>query len=313
MLYEDIIVFIISFFVLIKSSDYAMKYSHKIGLELKLPDFIISFFIVAFISVLPELSISIISAINKQPQFGLGTLLGATVADLTLVFGIVSLFSNNGIKIRSNIIMKNLPYLFLLILPFILGHDGNFTRMEGFMLVFSGILFYFAIFIQSNFFRNRDRIKNKNILKHTVFLIISLTFLLLSSKYVVNFGLRIAKKINVPTEIISLTIVSVGVCLPELLFSIKSVKEKFESLAIGDIFGIVIIDSTITLGIISLITPFEFNPIIIYIAGTAIIVASIILILFFKTDRTLSKTEGIFLILFYIIYIIIQFFGNKIL
>ncbi|MEM5777657.1 MAG: hypothetical protein QXJ06_04400 [Candidatus Aenigmatarchaeota archaeon] len=313
MLQINIILFFLYIFVLVKSADYAVKYSHKIAKSLNLPDFITSFFIVSFISVIPEAAISIISAVKQTPQFGLGTLLGSTIADLTFVFGLVSLFSYNGIKIKSIIINKNLIFLLILIFPFLLGLDGSYSHLDGIILVFIGIFFFLHLFIQANLFkRNTNKIKIKNITLYFLIFIISIIFLLYSADFTVNLGVEIAKEIKIPIEILSLTIVSLGVCLPETIFSIRSARENLESLSIGDIFGTVIINSTIILGIMSIIHPFSFDTIIIYISGTAMIISSIILIIFFKTEKTLTKKEGFYLVIFYIIYIIIQSISNKI-
>ena len=98
MIIFNLALFMVFLYVLIHSSEYAIRYSSRLAKSLKFPEFIVSFFIIALISVLPEATISIISAFRGEPELGLGTLLGSNIADLTLVFGIVALFSSGGIK-----------------------------------------------------------------------------------------------------------------------------------------------------------------------------------------------------------------------
>ena len=101
MLLISIITFVLFLFLLIKSSDYGIKYASNLARNFHISEFVLSFVVVAMISALPETAISIISTLEGVPELGLATLLGSNVADLTLVFGIVALFSANGIVIRS--------------------------------------------------------------------------------------------------------------------------------------------------------------------------------------------------------------------
>jgi len=294
--------------LLIKSANYAITYSSRLARMFRLSEFVVSFFIVAIISVAPESTISIISAIKGIPEFGLGTLLGSNVADLTLVFGIVALFSMNGVRVKSEILKNDFFYLGLLLLPLILGLDGQFSRIEGAALVLGGGIFFFIISVESKMFRKKfNNLRAKSFLKDFLLLVLSLGFLVVSAQFAVEFGIRFANEIKIPPILIGLTMVSIGTCLPELLFSLKSVKTNHEALALGDILGTVITDATVILGIVALIHPFSFEPIQIYVTGLAMFLGGILVVLFMRSDKILSKKEGIFLLMFYIFFLIVEF------
>src|SRR3989338_1311980 len=131
MLILDLVLFIVFLFILIKSAEYATRYSTRIARIFQISEFVFSFFIVAIISAIPEGTISVISALKGVPEFGLGALLGSNVADLTLVFGIVALLSAKGINVKSKILNKDFFYLALLLFPVVLGFDGHFSRVDG--------------------------------------------------------------------------------------------------------------------------------------------------------------------------------------
>ncbi|MFH1211644.1 MAG: sodium:calcium antiporter [Candidatus Woesearchaeota archaeon] len=293
--------------VLIKSANYATKYSSKLARMFHLSEFIVSFFIVAVISAFPEGTIAVISAIRGVPEFGLGTLLGSNVADLALVFGIVALVSGKGITVKSEILKKDFFYLALLLFPVLLGMDGQFSRIEGILLVTAGLYFFFSLSIESKMFRKKfEGIKARHLFKNIGLLVLSLAALAISANYAIEFGVGFAKDIHLPPILIGLTIVSIGTCLPELFFSIKAVKNSHDELALGDILGTVIMDVTIILGITAIIKPFFFDPLIIYVTGIAMFIAGILTVLFITTGKTLSKKEGICLLLFYAFFIAIE-------
>jgi len=87
---ENLLIFIVSLFLVIRGSTLATEYSAKLAEAFRLSKYIVGFIIVAFISILPESLIAINAAIKGIPSFGLGTLLGSNVADLTLIFAILT-------------------------------------------------------------------------------------------------------------------------------------------------------------------------------------------------------------------------------
>ncbi len=307
----NLILFLISFFVLIKSAEHCTIYSSRLAKIFRLSEFIVSFFIVSVISVFPEASISIISAIKNIPKFGLGTLLGSNVADLTLVFGIVALFSIKGISVKSEILKNNFFYLILLLLPIVLGLDGHFSREDGVLLLFGGLFFFLTLSVECRMFRKKfNHLKDRSFLKNLLLLILSLIILLVAANYTVKFGVDFANDIGIPSILIGLTVISIGTCLPELLFSVKAIQSNHDELALGDILGTVITDATIILGIVVIIRPFYFNPTLIYITGSAMFLAGALTILFIRSGKILTKKEGAYLLFFYIVYLIIEFLSN---
>lgn len=310
----NLLFFMVSLIILIKCADYSIKYSSKLAKILRFPEFIVSFFIIALISVLPEATISVISALDGESSLGLGTLLGSNVADLTLVFGIVAFFSSGGIRVKSKILGNNFFYLILLLLPLILGFDGRFSRTDGAILILAGAIFFGRIYMEKNrFHRKFNSTKKEPAFKNIIFLVISIIVLLLSAFYTVKFAVNFANDVKMPAILIGVTILAFGTCLPELIFSIKAVRKNHDELALGDVLGTVITDATIILGIVALISPFNHNPHDLYITGTAMFLAGILVIVFMKSNKVLDKFEGLLLVFFYILFLFAEFFVNKIL
>jgi cation:H+ antiporter len=308
MIIINFVLFLVFLAILIKFAEYAVKYSSNLSRALKLPEFIISFFIIAIISILPELTISIMSAIQGNPELGFGTLLGSNIADLTLIFGIVALFSYNGIKVKSKVLENHFYYLILLLFPLILGFDGKFSRIDGIILILLGLSFLGKIYLDRNKFHKKSNKERKPFLKNLLLLTLSIGIILFSSFLTVKFAVNFAYDIKLSTVFVGLTILAIGTCLPELIFSIKAIRKKHYDLAIGDILGNVLIDTTIVLGLVALISPFSYNPYNIYIMGTVLFLSGIFVTIFMKTEKSINKFEGILLILFYIFFIFAEFF-----
>lgn len=296
-------------FIVIKSAEHAIQYSTKIAANLKIPKYIMGFLIIAVISALPETLISIDSALQGTPSFGLGTLLGANIADLTIIFAIPIFLCSRSLAVKSKIIKHFKLYVFIIALPVILGFNGYYSRWEGIVLVLAGLYFYYLLF-----WRNRKSIAGKDgyfSWKYFSFLLLSMMALLVGANFTVKFGVSLAENLNIHPIIIGLFFVGLGTTLPELFFSIKAVRRNHDELAIGDIMGMVITDATIVVGILALISPFAFNPKIIYITGSFMVAASIMLLYFMKTGKSLNKKEASILVFFYVLFIFAEFFANK--
>ncbi|MFA7708251.1 MAG: sodium:calcium antiporter [Candidatus Pacearchaeota archaeon] len=308
----NLILLLICLFVLLKSADYATKYSSEAAKHCHISEFLISFFVVAFVVILPETTISFISAIQGHSELALGTLIGSNVADLTLIFGIIALFSFKGVKVKSKILKNTFFYLILLFLPLLLGIDGSFTRIDGAILLCAGILFFIKLYHDGKSLHKKTFHKNKeSLFKVLILLILSLVILVITAYFTVKFGINFANEIHVPLILVGLTVIGVGSCLPELIFSIKAVRKNHNELALGDILGSVILDATVILGIVILISPFSVPALTEHITAFSMFFATFFVVLFMRTDHLLSKHEGIMLILAYILFLIVEFFVNK--
>jgi len=79
---------------------------------------------------LPELSIGVLSALDGSSSIGLGIILGANVADLTLVIGVVVLIA--GCQRMDAVMLKNLKIsIVAVLLPVILLLDGQLSTVDG--------------------------------------------------------------------------------------------------------------------------------------------------------------------------------------
>jgi cation:H+ antiporter len=102
-------------------------------------------------------------------------------------------------------------------------------------------------------------------------------------------------------------VVGLGTTMPELFFSLRSVRKNDDSLAIGDILGTVLADATIVIGLIAMINPFVFPKTTIYIGGVFMIAAAFILFSFMKSGHTVTKKEITALFIFWVTFALVQF------
>lgn len=301
----NLLILIISLYLLIRGATLATRYAVGVAESFNISKYIVGFIVIAVISILPETLISINSAIGGTPSFGLGTLFGSNVADLTLVLVIVVLIAKRGIKVESKILKNNIIYPFILLIPIILGLDGFYSRIEGIILIIIGCIFYFLA-IRSGMGEKTNLIVKGNRYKNSFYLLISMIILLIGSHFVVTSATNLALILKINYIVIGMFIVGLGTTIPELLFAIKSVQKNDDSLAVGDVLGTVLADATIVVGILSIISPFYFPIRIIYITGIFMVISAFILLYLMKSGKTLTRKEAIILLTFWILFALIE-------
>lgn len=313
MLYLDLVFFILFSIVLVKSSTVSVRALIKIAHYFRLNEFIISFILFGVASSLPETLISVESAIRKIPEIGAGTLIGGNIADLTLVIGIVAIYARN-IKIKSNMFKWDMFYLLLCGLPLLLSLDGQLSRIDGAILIIFFMLYFNFIISNRQKYKTKivEYVNKKQLHKNITIFIVGFIFLVVSSNLIVDFASRLAIEINVPIILIALLLLALGTTLPELTFSLNSINQGHKELGLGDILGVVIVDSTFVLGLTALIYPIAISKIVL-VAATIMFISAIIAILLMESDGELDWKEGITAVILYIIALIVMLSYQKIL
>ena len=307
MLIMNVVLFALSCGVLVKSSGLLVKSISKIAHHIGVNEFAIGFIVMALSTSLPELFVGITSAIAGRPELALGTIIGSNILDLTIVIGVVTLLAR-GVKIKSKIIKKDIVYMLgIVILPLLLAIDKKITRIDGAVLIAVFLLYMWQLTRQERRFKKKiDNVSKKESAFYSLLTIAGIFILLISSNYVVRFATILSLDLMFPPIFIGLFIVSLGTSLPELLFETKAVIAKHEDLAVGDLLGSVITNSTLVLGIIALIMPISVDLFLFFTSAIFLVLIAFIFMTFAESDKGITWKEGMALILLYVFFVVIE-------
>ncbi len=297
--------------MVIKGSTMATNYAGRLAESFRLSKYTVGFIIVAVISILPETFIAINAAISGVPSFGLGMLFGSNIADLTLIFAILVFYAGRSLKVESKILRNHIIYPFILLFPLILGLDGYFTRIEGVILILAGAIFYYLA-LRDGTDGTMPEVASNGRYKATLMLIVSMAVLLIGAHFTVTSATSVANNLGVSPILIGMLIVGLGTTMPELFFSLRAIKKKDDSLAIGDLLGTVLADATIVVGILALVSPFAFPQKIIFVTGAFMVIASFVLFYFMKSGRAITKKEAHLLFFFWVVFVLVELLVNRI-
>ncbi|MBU0569243.1 calcium/sodium antiporter [Patescibacteria group bacterium] len=310
-------------FVLIKAADMVVVAIRRISKETKTKTFAISAIILALATSFPELFVGITAALEGAPEISLGDIMGSNIANIALVGGLASLIAGR-VKVHSAYLKREVGIALVAgLMPVLLLIDGALTRIDGAIL----LIVYFAY--ATSFFRRRFVQIGKEQEEEEGFayrflrqfnhvaarkrkemgrLFVGIALLLFSADSIVKIAVHLAELADIPTFTIGLIIVAIGTSLPELAFSFRSLKDHEPSMFFGNLLGSTIANSTLIIGIVSLIHPIELVFVGKYFVS-ALVFISVFLVfwLFIKTKHRLDRWEAVVLLMMYAIFVTVEF------
>jgi cation:H+ antiporter len=187
------------------------------------------------------------------------------------------------------------------------------SRLEGLVLLI-GLAFYLVIVIRlesedTKKVRAPTSSKTSVAAGRKVFvnMIGGLVLLLVGSRLVVWSGIGLGQALGLSELIIGLTIVAVGTSLPELATSIAGVMRKQHSIAVGNVVGSNLINSTAIIGIPSILMPMEVEGIVLVRDFPMVLVVSLALWPIFwsrrKGEGRVNRWEALLLLAAYLLYV----------
>ena len=314
----SIILLILGFIILIKGSDMFVDGSSSLATNFKLPKIIIGLTIVAFGTSAPELAVSISALLSNSGEIVLGNVVGSNIFNVLGILGIASVICP--LRVKNDTAKKEIPICLLIstVLAvllcdsyFDLGLANRISRSDAIViLLFFLIFIYYLITTAKNKIKEEIDEKPKYSLKKSFFFaVIGILALIVGSDLIVDNAIIIASKLGVSERFIALTIVATGTSLPELVTTITAALKKEHDIIIGNLVGSNIFNICIVLGIpvalLGSITPTTFSMFDLVM----LLVSSVMLFVFARTNYKISKREGILMLLTFIVYytyIIIQ-------
>ena len=307
----QILLIILGFILLIKGADFLVDGASNIAKKFRIPEIVIGLTIVSIGTSMPELFVSITSALNGYSDMAIGNVVGSNIANLLLILGLTAIVKP--VIFKKETVKYEIPIcLGTTILLFALANTSNtITRMESLILLATFICFiiYTIRLAKSKKEKAKSEKIKTSILTDIIFMIIGILGLKFGGDLTVNNAVKIAETLGLSEKIISITILAVGTSLPELVTSISAARKGSSDLAIGNIIGSNIFNILLIIGVSSFIKPIIYN--ISYNRDLIILFLSVILLLIFsytKPKNKMSKGNGFLYFICYVAYLIMLFF-----
>lgn len=232
-----------------------------------------------------------------------GNAIGSSISQITFILGIAGLLLSFTIAKR-DLWRDGIALLASIVLLFAFGIDGIIGRLEGVVLLIMYLVYY--IILMRNKTVNTDdnsRGKNYSNVALTLLLLFGFSVLIFSSHLVVENAMKLAEKWGVAQSFIGIAIIGLGTSLPELAVSVGAAIQKSAGMSVGNIIGSNIFDSFIPIGLGATISTTNMEGNLLKFDLPVLLLSTLLVLVFLKSRRGISKSEGVILIIIFLLYI----------
>ena len=231
---------------------------------------VIGLTIVAFGTSAPELTVSIVSAINGSAELSIGNVVGSNIFNILMIVGVTAVVAP--ITITKGTLTKEIPLAILSCVVVLIcandvfletGTENILNRADGLLM-----LCFFAIFLGYTFAIAHDNteeeqaeIKPLSTWRCLLYIVGGLVALIFGGRLFVDGSSEIARSLGVGESVIGLTLVAMGTSLPELATSVVAALKKNPEIAIGNVIGSNLFNVFFVLGMSATITPLPLGGI----------------------------------------------------
>ncbi|PIN98247.1 MAG: sodium:proton exchanger [Candidatus Diapherotrites archaeon CG10_big_fil_rev_8_21_14_0_10_31_34] len=320
---EIFLFFFAALFVLVKSSDLFVSSASRLAKILGIPELIIGLTIVAIGTSLPEFASSVAASYYHNSGLAVGNIIGSNIANIALILGVSGIIHT--LKIDKSLFERECYILIgVTILFYILALDSVISFFDSLILIFLFIaymLFMFKFKLQfQELFKVKMYIEHISNLRHflhlfkenfkkiliveSFVLVISLIGLIFGANFVVEYAVKIAEYFSFSQTFIGVTLIALGTSLPELMVALVSLQKGFHNMLIGNIVGSNIFNILFVGGFAAFVNPLDVSEFTLYILGPFMVVVSAVFMLFAWSDLQIKKSEGIVLLLIYLLFLV---------
>ena len=312
----QILLLVLGFALLVKGADWFVDGAAGIATKFGIPQLVIGLTIVAMGTSAPEAAVSITAAFAGNAEITIGNIVGSNVLNILIILGITALVYPVAVQ-KSSLIFDIPVVLFATAILFVLGYDGNISRLDGIIMLVVFVAYLFFLFWdakrpkklesaevqqeEAEKEETKNEGKNLSLPKALISTVIGLVLIVAGSNFVVKSATFIATALGLSQRFIGLTIVALGTSLPELFTSVTAAMKKNSDIAVGNIVGSNIFNILFIVGLSGLIIPVPFDPAFRFdtlVSG----IAAILLLLCSLPKKRLSRIAGIFFLICYAVY-----------
>ncbi|MCD6213107.1 MAG: calcium/sodium antiporter [Sulfurovum sp.] len=296
----NFVIFVIAMGVLIWGAEMLISQSERIALKFKIPEFIIGATLIALGTSLPEMAASIAASYNDKPDIAIANVIGSNILNITLVLATVFIISKK-INPSRDFFAKDSTWALVPVLVFVLMIiDGMISRFDAaLLLLLMGAYLLFLLQDAKNI--PEEDLEDLEEGTFTWSKVIPILFagiilVIVGAHFTVESASEIARDFGISEWIIGIIMISIGTSLPELVVSISAAMRGKVDMAIGNIIGSNMANTTVVLGAAALINPMAINAPA-YLFDIATMVVATLLLVFITANKLYNKSAGISLII----------------
>lgn len=269
--------------------------------------------VVAFGTSAPELVVSVEAALNGSPDLAIGNVVGSNIANILLILGIGALIAPLVCDPRA-VRRDAMAMLGALILLAVLGWSGHIAAWQGAAMV--AMLIAYVVWSYrtdrsqdgpAGDLHAREAAETAGVPAALPVVLLSVVLgiagLVGGAHLLIEGATGIARAAGVSESVIGLSLLAIGTSLPELAATAIAAWRRHTDIAVANVLGSNLFNVLLILGSTAMVAPLPFAADIVAVDLWVMLGAGVILLPIVMSGWHISRREGAFLLLLYIVYI----------
>ena len=189
--------------------------------------------------------------------------------------------------------------------------NGNFSALDGLIMVSlyaALILYIYRLNKDKNLDSSLALIDKGKVGKAVILALLGVIAVMIISHFIVQITLSLLANSNLSKLFIGVIIFAIGTNLPEISISLSAWRKKSGDLSLSHLLSSAF-TNIFVLGSLAILSPISFTTdLVYYILVFFVTLMIVLLFIFARTDKKLSRREGLAMLVVYLIFVIINLF-----
>ena len=313
----NLLIIVVGFGLLVGGANLLVDGACRLAARFGMPERVAGLTVVAIGTSLPELVVSVTSAVAGHADMAFGNVVGSCLANLLLILGLSAVIAP--VALSRGTIRFEIPVSVAAcaLLALLANTGGEVTRFEGVVLLLA-----FAAFLvrttQMGLKEGADEkdagsregagagapAKKPSVAWAVWLVVVGAVMLKVGADLVVDNATLVASAAGISERVIGITVVALGTCLPELVTSVVAALRGNSDIAVGNVMGSNIANLLLVMGGPALFSAIPYDTA--YNLDLALVaVFSLALVGFCYVGRRheMSRVNGVIFVVLYAAYI----------
>ena len=303
----------IGFIVLNQGAKFITDNAVAVSRNLGISRFVIGMLVVSTLAAMPEVLVSLVALQEGATTIALGNGLASNVVTIAFVIGLTAIIVP--LKVTRDMIMRDAVFLMTVtIVASVLLLDGNLTFLEGIALMILFIPYTMNLLLV-------ERISDPEELEKTMedatiqlelmghlfgrkievragaqWLVLGVLWSVMGAELVVRSILHVTNDFSLDPWLTGITLVAMGTTLPDIAASYHAARRGYGDLALGEGIGANIVTVLLTLGLMGISRPFEFDTSMVLPITLVMNLVTFLVLIFMVKNMRIGQVGGIVLL-----------------
>jgi cation:H+ antiporter len=274
--------------------------------------FVIGMLVVSTLAAMPEVLVSIIALSEGADQIALGNGLASNVVTIAFVIGLTAVIVP--LKVTREMIMRDAVFLMTVtIVASVLLLDGRLDALEGVALMILFVPYTMNLLLIGRSSSKKEvedtmeEVKIQLELMGHIFgrkievragahwLVFGILWTVMGAEFVVRSIMGMTDDFGLDPWLVGITIAALGTTLPDIAASYHAARRGFGDLALGEGIGANIVTVLLTLGLMGIIRPLQFDVSNVLPLIVVLNLSTVLVLVFMTMKMRISQVGGIVL------------------